>query len=1053
MGGGAIIAIDAVNSLHPLADGYTLNPTWYMPGCNDAESLKAVVKASLASTHGFIGPECSKSVESIALLARGWNTALVSYGASTPTVSNHEIYQTFARSIPPYNFMGEAIAQLLLYYNWDKHICILTSVEDIWLRTADKFISSMERAGIQDIQQQYIFPSDLSKATAESRIKEILEGLHDLARVVVLLTYDDAKVLSYAFKLGMLTGDYVFIVVEGSADYLQTNLSGEDTSQVLTGLFSVTYRPLDNTSDMYRRFKEDLIEVADRLNSEEEDKRLPPADDPVEIIYEAFIHDAVMLFAVGLNNTIKEKKFKKNVIEGFGKDIRDKISELVIEGVSGSLNMSGGDRRSDFLIQNYQGNQFNNVFLYTQANNALKKTRSVVFPGGSTVSPDKCGRNGELCKLLDQRERMVIIVCSAVIASIFLVILSAMLVWKIQHRTKVYRRMWEIKLTDVVFYNESAAGGKGGQGLSALSLPSISSFYTGNTANFSNRAHIKNKTVYLKRTKKQFLTLNDRILQECQQVWEARHANIAEFIGVCITPENIFIATAFCSKRSLQDLLSDDRVKLDLMFKMALSTDLVKGLMYIHRSAIEYHGNLTSSNCLVDDHWTLKLTDFGMRCLRRTLGDNVLKSGRALTEAELWRAPEFLYTAKHTGSQAGDVYSVGIILQEIICEDCPYPNCHYTTEEILEKVPVGFRPKIAHDHASNDFIDVIERCWEGDPGRRIGLPEIKNILYDLNPDRRISLTDRMLKMMNKYTNQLEVLVEERTLQLADEKDRADQLLYSMLPRAVAEKLKVGEHVPAEAFEKASIYFSDIVGFTDMSRASTPFQVVDFLNDLYTVFDDLIGKFDCYKVETIGDAYMVVSGIPQRNEERHCHEIAAMSLQFLDSINSFTVRHRPADKLKLRIGLHTGPCAAGVVGLKMPRYCLFGDTVNTASRMESTGLPSMIHTSASFYQHLQDQGNFLFEDRGEMLIKGKGMMRTYFLLGTKTTPQQPTNPALLTPPTRPRTLAPLHHKPAEVLTVEHSHNPTLVVTPVNTGKQTGTVSINNTAGTHPTPICA
>ena len=86
---------------------------------------------------------------------------------------------------------------------------------------------------------------------------------------------------------------------------------------------------------------------------------------------------------------------------------------------------------------------------------------------------------------------------------------------------------------------------------------------------------------------------------------------------------------------TLQDILSDDRVQLDLMFKMALSTDLVKGLMYIHRSAIEYHGNLTSSNCLVDDHWTLKLTDFGIRSLRQTLGDNVLKSGRALTEGNL----------------------------------------------------------------------------------------------------------------------------------------------------------------------------------------------------------------------------------------------------------------------------------------------------------------------------------------------------------------------------------------------------------------------------------
>ena len=93
----------------------------------------------------------------------------------------------------------------------------------------------------------------------------------------------------------------------------------------------------------------------------------------------------------------------------------------------------------------------------------------------------------------------------------------------------------------------------------------------------------------------------------------------------------------------------------------------------------------------------------------------------------------------------------------------------------------------------------------------------------------------------------------------------------------------------------------------------------------------------FQVETIGDSYMVVSGLPMRNGDRHAAEIARMSLALLDAVMSFTIRHKPDEKLKLRIGIHTGPCAAGVVGHKMPRYCLFGDTVNTASRMESTGM--------------------------------------------------------------------------------------------------------------------
>lgn len=193
----------------------------------------------------------------------------------------------------------------------------------------------------------------------------------------------------------------------------------------------------------------------------------------------------------------------------------------------------------------------------------------------------------------------------------------------------------------------------------------------------------------------------------------------------------------------------------------------------------------------------------------------------------------------------------------------------------------------------------------------------------------------------------------------------------------------------------------------MSAESTPLQVVDFLNDLYTCFDSIIGNYDVYKVETIGDAYMVVSGLPIRNGIIHAAEIASMSLHLLSAITEFKIRHRPNEQLLLRIGIHSGPVCTGVVGLKMPRYCLFGDTVNTCSRMESTGSPLKIHCSWSckelldrlggyYYQVLYISGFLIYffdlseiltscvhvclQERGLIPMKGKGEQRTYWLMG-------------------------------------------------------------------------
>ncbi|CAO1407946.1 unnamed protein product [Diamesa hyperborea] len=217
-------------------------------------------------------------------------------------------------------------------------------------------------------------------------------------------------------------------------------------------------------------------------------------------------------------------------------------------------------------------------------------------------------------------------------------------------------------------------------------------------------------------------------------------------------------------------------------------------------------------------------------------------------------------------------------------------------------------------------------------------------------------------------------------ELKNEKRKSDSLLFQMLPTSVAIKLKQTHQVPAEYYESVTIYFSDIVGFTEIASFCSPLEVVSFLNSIYRVFDERIECYDVYKVETIGDAYMVCSGLPVRNGKKHVSEISTMALDLLHASSYFKVPHRSNETIQIRSGIHTGSCGAGIVGTKMPRYCLFGDTVNTASRMESTSEAFKIHITSEVNDELQLIGGFKTEPRGLIDVKGKGSMETFWLLG-------------------------------------------------------------------------
>jgi class 3 adenylate cyclase len=216
-------------------------------------------------------------------------------------------------------------------------------------------------------------------------------------------------------------------------------------------------------------------------------------------------------------------------------------------------------------------------------------------------------------------------------------------------------------------------------------------------------------------------------------------------------------------------------------------------------------------------------------------------------------------------------------------------------------------------------------------------------------------------------------------QIEAEREKAERLLLNILPQPIAERLKQRPAGIVDHFSAATILFADIVGFTELSARIAPLELINLLNELFSAFDYLTEKYRLEKIKTIGDSYMVAGGLPEARPD-HAPAVADMALEMQETMTRFNAGR--VEALGLRIGIHTGPVIAGVIGSKKFIYDLWGDTVNTASRMESHGVMGKIQVSQETYRCLGD--TYLLEQRGAVPIKGKGELMTYFLTGRKET---------------------------------------------------------------------
>uniref|UniRef100_A0AAZ3NPZ3 Guanylate cyclase n=1 Tax=Oncorhynchus tshawytscha TaxID=74940 RepID=A0AAZ3NPZ3_ONCTS len=934
----AQLAVNRINRDPVLSLAATFDYVILEEKCETSRALDGFMGFYTRAT-GFIGPANPGYCDAASLLGKGWNKAVFSWGC-----------------------VGYELDDVLMqHFRWAQ-VGIIASSEESWVETSIKVANSLRSHGmpVRLVVTIGNDPGSVRKTLAK------LKKVEDLRLVIMcmhsaLIGGGPQKLLLETAKDMRLTeGSLVFLPYDTllySLPYHNVTYPAlRSNSKLLKAYDAVLTVTIDSPkTSFYQAYQEaiDRGEIAGNVK--------PTQVSPLF----GTIYSSVLFMAHAVHRFC-------DLFQGFSHPVR--------------TNMSGAGL-ADYVILDTDGKTWD-----LRPTHRIEMAADMVrFLGRDINFP-----HGIICTGGVDPFSAVRIFLGFVQTGFVLFILTYCIKRRINH-IRLFRGPNKILLTldDVTFINPSLSNKVSSYRLIKISGVSLTSHSQHSlTSPFSEQspATYENSNIvlyegdwaWLKRLPHgTFRNINPKTSDVFELMKDMRHENINLFLGFFHDCGVFAIVTEFCTRGSMEDLLLNEDVKLDWMFKSSLLLDLIKGMKYLHHRNL-YHGRLKSRNCVVDGRFVLKISDYGY--------NEVLEAAKfpytePPAEDLLWTAPEILRGPSPGlyGSLHGDVYSFAIIMQEVVMRGPPFYMLEQSAAELIQKIrkpPPLCRPVVSPDYAPMECIQLMKQCWNEEPDRRPCFDQIFDLFKNINKGRKTNIIDSMLRMLEQYSSNLEELIRERTEELEIEKQKTEKLLTQMLPPTVANALKVGGTVEPEYFDNVTLYFSDIVGFTTISANSEPIEVVDLLNDLYTLFDAIIGNHDVYKVETIGDAYMVASGLPVANGDRHAAEISNMALDILSAVGTFKMRHMPDVPVRIRIGLHSGPCVAGVVGLTMPRYCLFGDTVTTASRMESTGMPYRIHVHNSTVKILLElKAGYKVQLRGKTDLKGKGgTEETYWLIG-------------------------------------------------------------------------
>uniref|UniRef100_H3C6S4 guanylate cyclase n=1 Tax=Tetraodon nigroviridis TaxID=99883 RepID=H3C6S4_TETNG len=1001
-----LMAHEDLQSKHGLLLGRSINIWNYSTedptagSCAESRAQVVAVDAKLyIRPDAFFGPGCVYPLASVGRFASHWKLPLVTAGGPAYGFDKLGEYETIVRSGPSTTKLGDFTIALHTHFNWTSRAVVLFHdmrqddrphyflSEGIFINLKNQMNITMEAQPYEDDTEYKELINFMKEHGRSAHITDLTELLH----IPLLNNNKESDITTNGNTVKL----FFFLLWSGlNGTGGPHHWTGRIPSRLrvcflphptqIQSVFIITYRPPDNPE--YKDFQKKLHARARR----DFGVHLEPS--LMDYIAGSF-YDGFVLYAMALEETLADGGAQN---DGLG--ITTKMKNRHMWGVTGLVTTDDKDARNIdvnlWAMTDQNTGEYGIVLYYngTTKDIVWSQSEKIHWPGdGPPLDNPPCVFSSDDPSCNDGQLPVLGIV--AVGSGLALIIFGISQFTHLQRKLKLEKELagmlWRIRWEDLQFESPNKYHKRAG---SRLTLSQRGSSY-GSLITAHGKYQLFAKTGYfkikgnlhgaLRMNASQYVALTIMVfLCGSLQMRDIQFNHLTRFIGACIDPPNICIVTEYCPRGSLQDILENESINLDWMFRYSLINDIVKtlrGLYYLDHNSIALGGSVLT--CAPSQIFRARLAQLSKE---QAPGK---QNNVHLCEAKKKKKTD--ENLKNLNMNKHNFYCSSVISHSsrIHTRFCFKTGQSLVTAEIIQKVRNGqkpfFRPTTDNRCHSEELTILMEGCWAEDPAERPDFGHIKIYVAKLNKEGSTSILNNLLSRMEQYANNLENLVEERTQAYLEEKRKAENLLYQILPHSVAEQLKRGETVQAEAFDSVTIYFSDIVGFTAMSAESTPLQVVTLLNDLYTCFDAIIDNFDVYKVETIGDAYMVVSGLPVRNGKLHAREIAGMSLALLEQVKTFKIRHRPNDQLRLRIGIHTGPVCAGVVGLKMPRYCLFGDTVNTASRMESNGEALKIHVSSATKEVLDEFGYFDLQLRGDVEMKGKGKMRTYWLLGEKT----------------------------------------------------------------------